>query len=313
MAAAPRDARDTGPVRGALAEAKSLAAGLPDLLIEARRVAATVLAGWHGRRTSGRGETFWQFRPFVPGEPTAGIDWRRSARDDHLYVREKEWEAAHTIWLWVDLSAVDGLPLALGAGDQARPRARHHAGARRASGDGRRTGRPARRAAIRSLSRNAAERIAEILAHMTAPPGLPDPRPLRRFSDLVLIGDFLDPIAELEDDARRGRAHRRPRPSAAGRRPDRGDLPLYRPHRIRGSRDRHPPCRRPRRAVSRRLSGAPGGAARPAHEPLPPARLDVPDPPHRPAGDRAAARPPCPARRPRQPRHGAGFAGARAA
>src|SRR4029079_1767906 len=32
------------------------------------------------------------------------IDWRRSARDDHLYVREQEWEAAHTIWLWPDRS-----------------------------------------------------------------------------------------------------------------------------------------------------------------------------------------------------------------
>src|SRR4029079_4479717 len=32
------------------------------------------------------------------------IDWRRSARDDHLYVREREWEAAHTIWIWPDRS-----------------------------------------------------------------------------------------------------------------------------------------------------------------------------------------------------------------
>ena len=85
-------------VRGALTEAKGIAAGMPDLLVEARRVAATVLAGWHGRRVSGRGETFWQFRPFVTGEPAASIDWRRSARDDHLYVREKEWEAvAHRL------------------------------------------------------------------------------------------------------------------------------------------------------------------------------------------------------------------------
>src|SRR6185295_4669062 len=72
--------------------------------IEARRVAATVIAGWHGRRVAGRGETFWQFRPFIPGETASGIDWRRSARDDHFYVREKEWEAAHLVWLWQDLS-----------------------------------------------------------------------------------------------------------------------------------------------------------------------------------------------------------------
>ncbi|MEX2318781.1 MAG: DUF58 domain-containing protein, partial [Bauldia sp.] len=91
--------------RQPLTEAKGIAEGLPDLLIEARRVAMTVLAGWHGRRTSGRGETFWQFRPFVTGEAASTIDWRRSARDEHLFVREKEWEAAHTMWLWADFSA----------------------------------------------------------------------------------------------------------------------------------------------------------------------------------------------------------------
>src|SRR3981189_1096998 len=29
---------------------------------------------------------------------------RSSGRDDHLYVREQEWEAAHTVWLWPDRS-----------------------------------------------------------------------------------------------------------------------------------------------------------------------------------------------------------------
>ncbi len=48
----------------------------------------------------------WQFRPYSPGEDMARIDWRRSARDDHhTYVRDKEWQAAHTVWLWADLSA----------------------------------------------------------------------------------------------------------------------------------------------------------------------------------------------------------------
>ena len=87
-----------------LAEAKSLAEHLPDLLVEARRVATSVLAGWHGRRRAGPGENFWQFRPFLAGEPPARIDWRRSARDDHLYIREREWEAAHTVWIWADRS-----------------------------------------------------------------------------------------------------------------------------------------------------------------------------------------------------------------
>ena len=76
--------------------------GSPDLLVEARRVVNTVIAGWHGRRKRGIGENFWQFRPYVDGDAMARIDWRRSARDDHTYVRDREWQAAHTVWLWAD-------------------------------------------------------------------------------------------------------------------------------------------------------------------------------------------------------------------
>ncbi len=63
--------------------ARALAARLPDLLVAAKRIAANVMLGLHGRRHPGPGETFWQFRPYVHGEPARQIDWRRSARDDH--------------------------------------------------------------------------------------------------------------------------------------------------------------------------------------------------------------------------------------
>jgi uncharacterized protein (DUF58 family) len=77
---------------------------MPRLVMESRRIAATVIHGLHGRRRPGPGENFWQFRRFVSGEEARRVDWRRSARDDHLYVREQEWEAAHTIWIWPDRS-----------------------------------------------------------------------------------------------------------------------------------------------------------------------------------------------------------------
>ena len=77
---------------------------MPRLILEARRIAATVIHGLHGRRRAGPGENFWQYRRFLSGEPARRVDWRRSARDDHLYVREREWEAAHTVWLWPDRS-----------------------------------------------------------------------------------------------------------------------------------------------------------------------------------------------------------------
>src|SRR5262245_22151463 len=84
--------------------ARALAAVMPRLILESRKIAATVIHGLHGRRRAGSGENFWQFRRFSFGEEARRIDWRRSARGDDLYVREKEWEAAHTVWIWPDRS-----------------------------------------------------------------------------------------------------------------------------------------------------------------------------------------------------------------
>jgi uncharacterized protein (DUF58 family) len=98
------EAKEIAAVRRADGESRTLAASLPRLVLEARRIAANVIHGLHGRRRAGAGESFWQYRRFVSGEPAQRVDWRRSARDDHLYVREQEWEAAHTVWLWPDRS-----------------------------------------------------------------------------------------------------------------------------------------------------------------------------------------------------------------
>ena len=97
-------AADRMAVLGHEAEAHGLADRVPELSIEAQRIASTVAHGVHGRRRSGPGENFWQFRQLQTGDPTHLIDWRRSASSDHLYIREREWETAHTVWLWPDLS-----------------------------------------------------------------------------------------------------------------------------------------------------------------------------------------------------------------
>jgi uncharacterized protein (DUF58 family) len=85
-------------------DATTLSVRLPSLVIAARRVAQTVRHGVHGRRRAGSGETFWQFRPFLSGEPSSRVDWRRSAREERAFVREREWEAAHTVAIWIDRS-----------------------------------------------------------------------------------------------------------------------------------------------------------------------------------------------------------------
>ncbi len=90
--------------------AEALGSRLPALLVAADRVASTVAQGVHGRRRVGQGDSFWQFRRFVSGDPLARIDWRQSAKSgreapEGWFIRETEWEAAQTVCLWRDGSA----------------------------------------------------------------------------------------------------------------------------------------------------------------------------------------------------------------
>lgn len=83
-------------------DAEALGATLPPLLVEADHLAASVSLGVHGRRRTGTGESFWQFRRYRSQDAVTAIDWRQSAKSQHLFVREREWEAAQTVWLWRD-------------------------------------------------------------------------------------------------------------------------------------------------------------------------------------------------------------------
>ncbi|QPM91707.1 DUF58 domain-containing protein [Pseudooceanicola algae] len=85
--------------------AEEEAARLPPLLARAEQLAGTVLLGDHGRRRAGLGDDFWQYRPVQPGDPRRWVDWRRSARSDDKFVREREWQIAQSVMLWVDQSA----------------------------------------------------------------------------------------------------------------------------------------------------------------------------------------------------------------
>jgi uncharacterized protein (DUF58 family) len=84
--------------------AEALGQALPPLLASADHLAATVILGDHGRRRAGMGDEFWQYRPAHAGDSARMIDWRRSARSDAHFVREREWQAAQTVTLWVDAS-----------------------------------------------------------------------------------------------------------------------------------------------------------------------------------------------------------------
>ncbi|MFO1174897.1 MAG: DUF58 domain-containing protein [Paracoccaceae bacterium] len=83
-------------------QAELLAGPLPALLAAARHLAAAVQTGGHGRRRTGPGAEFWQYRAALPGDEARQIDWRRSARSDQAFLREREWQAVQSVQIWAD-------------------------------------------------------------------------------------------------------------------------------------------------------------------------------------------------------------------
>jgi uncharacterized protein (DUF58 family) len=191
----PEEAQAIGQAVGG---GRTLAATMPRLILDARRVAATIIHGLHGRRRAGPGENFWQYRRFTSGEPAASVDWRRSARDDHLYVREQEWEAAHTVWMWPDRSASMSFRSALGRESKLeRALIIAFALAEALIEGGERVGIPG---LLRpTASRNVIERMAEAMLHdQAARPSLPVAFVPAPRTEVVLLSDFWSPLADIE-------------------------------------------------------------------------------------------------------------------
>ncbi|HYC04191.1 MAG TPA: DUF58 domain-containing protein [Azospirillaceae bacterium] len=186
--------------------AETLALRLPPLLVAAERVAATVAQGVHGRRRVGTGETFWQFRRYEQGDATTAIDWRQSAKSERVFVRENEWEAAQSVWVWRDGSASMGWRSA-----ESLPTKRERAelltialaallvrGGERVTLLG--TGIPP------SSGRLMVSRLALHLTERQGAPeggGLPPPEPLPRHAQVVVIGDLLSPLPEIQESLSR--------------------------------------------------------------------------------------------------------------
>ena len=199
---AQRAQKESASVHKLEADAHDVASRLPDLMIEAKRIATTVAHGIHGRRRSGPGETFWQFRQYEPNDSATQIDWRRTASSTHVFVREREWEAAHTFSLWPDLSPSMEFKSKLSAITK-RERAivlmLATAEILVRSGE---------RVALLGLtrptaSRNATTRLAEHIAghakHDLLLSGLPPNIHLPSYSGVILFSDFLDPIPKIAE------------------------------------------------------------------------------------------------------------------
>lgn len=185
------------PAQPVVAASLDLAARLPRLILESRRVSAS-LHGIHGRRRAGPGESFWQYRPLSAGESSSRIDWRRSARDGHLFVREREWEASHAIWLWIDRSASMGFASSLAMAPKIdRALVAGFALADTLVEGGERVGHLGLTRAV------ASRRIVEVLAQALvadrrqAEDDLPPAGALPRLSEAILITDGLSPAEAL--------------------------------------------------------------------------------------------------------------------
>jgi uncharacterized protein (DUF58 family) len=183
-------------------DAERLAAGLPPLLVAAERLSSAVSLGVHGRRRAGMGETFWQFRRYRPEDPATAIDWRQSAKSQHLFVREREWEAPEAVWFWRDASAGMDFRSAGSVTKLERASVMLLALASLLVRGGERIallgdGRPP------ATGRVPLRRIARELAVDGTGPSLPPDAPMSRNAQFVWIGDFLSPFADTEAVLRR--------------------------------------------------------------------------------------------------------------
>ncbi len=182
--------------------AEALGARLPPLLVAADRVASTVAQGVHGRRRVGQGDSFWQFRRFVSGDPLSRIDWRQSAKSgrsppEGWFIRETEWEAAQTVCLWRDASASmrwRSRLVAVEKRDRANLLLLSLASLLLRGGE-----RVAmmRQGARSVSSRSGLDRLAAGLDTPDDDAGLPPPVRLPRHGTVVLFSDFLSPLDDI--------------------------------------------------------------------------------------------------------------------
>lgn len=80
--------------------AEVAAAQLPAMHMRAEKAAMHAVHGVHDKRKSGGHEKFWQYREYADSDRPQDIDWRQSAKGDHIYVREKEYQTPQSFYFW---------------------------------------------------------------------------------------------------------------------------------------------------------------------------------------------------------------------
>lgn len=85
--------------------AEEAGASLSALRIDAENAVASVLHGEHAQSKPGMGEKFWQYREYVPGDRPQDIDWRQTAKTEHVFIKQKEWQTPQSVIFWCNQSA----------------------------------------------------------------------------------------------------------------------------------------------------------------------------------------------------------------
>jgi len=179
--------------------AETLGQALPPLLAEAEFLASTIMMGEHGRRRAGQGDEFWQYRPTHSGDSARMIDWRRSARSDATYVREREWQAAQSVTLWVDPAksmAFSGSKALATKGDRARLLALALAVLLLRGGE--RVGLAGEGVPPRAGRGQMPRLLAGVLAEDGADYGTPDAGGVAAHGRAVFLSDFMGDLAGVE-------------------------------------------------------------------------------------------------------------------
>lgn len=90
----------------------------PDILQQAEKLANEMMThfpaaisfhalhrGAHGRRKTGSGDDFWQFRDYQQGDNPRQIDWKQTAKTDRVFLREREEAAPQSLFFYREPSS----------------------------------------------------------------------------------------------------------------------------------------------------------------------------------------------------------------
>lgn len=73
---------------------------IPALMMQAHAIAQNIHHGAHLKKKEGLGEEFFQYRNYIIGDRLQDIDWKQSAKTDHIFIKQKELQISRKTFFW---------------------------------------------------------------------------------------------------------------------------------------------------------------------------------------------------------------------